>query len=101
MAYSVSDLTTKAACDAVLIPLGRERDAVANRRSNLAFQLENFGNAAALQAEVTRLTASRPPRPTLPPWPTAKKSATPRMRSPATASAATGWWTAPKTKGRT
>ena len=56
MIYSVDDLPTKAACDAVLAVIGREHDAAANRKSNLAFQLQHFGDAATIQAEITRLT---------------------------------------------
>ena len=35
--------------------LGRERDAAANRKSNLAFQLKNYLNPEALKAEIVRL----------------------------------------------
>lgn len=55
MAYSITDLLTKADCDLVLGPLAKKRDDAANRRTNLAFDLKNFGDPAARNAELTRL----------------------------------------------
>lgn len=55
MAYSIADLLTKADCDLVIGPLTKKRDEAANRKSNLAFDLKNFGDPAARAAELTRL----------------------------------------------
>ena len=55
MAYSINNLTTKADCDRVLGPLALKRDEAANRKSNLAFRLQNFNDPAARAAEITRL----------------------------------------------
>ncbi|RTQ46520.1 hypothetical protein EJV47_21445 [Hymenobacter gummosus] len=55
MAYSISDLTTRAECEQVTKVLVKKRDEAANRRTNLAFELQNFGDPAARAAELTRL----------------------------------------------
>ncbi|GAA3949897.1 hypothetical protein [Hymenobacter algoricola] len=56
MAYSIDQLATKADCDRVLVPLTQKRDEAANRKSNLAFRLQTFGDPAARAAEITRLS---------------------------------------------
>ncbi|RYU78901.1 hypothetical protein [Hymenobacter persicinus] len=55
MAYSITQLATKADCDLVLVPLTQKRDQAANRRSNLAFQLQTFSDPAGRNAELSRL----------------------------------------------
>jgi hypothetical protein len=55
MAYSITDLATRAECDLVIGSLSKKRDEAANRRTNLAFQLRNFGDPAARTAELNRL----------------------------------------------
>ena len=56
MAYTIDQLATKADCEQVLVPLTQNRDEAANRKSNLAFRLQTFGDPAARAAEITRLS---------------------------------------------